>query len=86
MLVVAAAKKKMEAKAATYREQLARLGVSWTGDLPLLREAIYPIDATQENLAALAVNPPCLDEFVSPQSPASESCRPVILMLARNSD
>ncbi|HYD14415.1 MAG TPA: hypothetical protein VEC11_16335 [Allosphingosinicella sp.] len=74
---------RVEAKArlAEYRAQLAALGVRWTGAAPSPRDALYPIDATQEALDRLAVDPPLLWAVSQ-----SETVAPVILLLSENSD
>lgn len=84
-LVAPEYKAKAEAFMAEYRGQLAALGVQWTGSSPSPRDALYPIDATQEALDRLALNPPRL-WAVSQSSAENESIRPVILLLSENSD
>ena len=74
-----------EVSMAEYRAQLATLGVQWTGSSPSPQDALYPIDATQDALQKLALDPPQLWAMSQPN--VSGNCvNPIILLLSANSD
>jgi hypothetical protein len=83
--VIPAAREAAEARMGEYRAQLDELGVWWSGQNPSPWEALYPIDATQAALEALALDPPQL-RVVSQPTTAGQQVTPAILLLSANSD
>lgn len=85
--VASARREKVVADIECYHSQLAELGVNWTGKPGLLKEAVYPIDATPENLARIAVDPPNLSSLVpiDVQGPGNPRW-PIIIAASQNSD
>ena len=46
-----------------YNSRLGELGLHCNYTYPWLHEAVYPVDATKENLSVLASSPPILDQL-----------------------
>jgi hypothetical protein len=69
---------------ALYRSMLVELGLDCEWAHPMLEEAVYPIDASPENLGILSATPPRLEGLTDGAARLPESF--AIFLLARNSD
>ena len=72
----------------SYFTALARIGLDCECTYPHLTEALYPIDATQDNLDRIATDAPLLDEIAdwTDFTRARYSDDPVIFCMVQNSD
>lgn len=78
----------LASRLARYVAALDQIGLNCEASWRHLREGVYPIDATQENLDALSDDPPDLRSVVDwgGSPPARCSDDPAILVIAQNSD
>jgi hypothetical protein len=71
---------------ADYRRDLKALGLSCETVVNFFAEALYPIDATQENLDRIAENPPRISDLISSNEQSRWGANLVIFILTANSD
>jgi len=71
---------------ANYVRDLAELGLDCECTWPLLTEAVYPIDATAENLKTIAADLPDLSCAIEGELPHRYDSNVAILVIAENSD
>jgi hypothetical protein len=76
----------LASRIANYVAELKRIAVDCECTWPYLTESVYPIDATNDNLARVAEDAPTLGDLAVAYEPARFDNNPVILCLTENSD